>query len=55
MLANQDRLRAAIDGARFVGLDQAAAAVARLQSGDSSGKVVLQVAAELPPLARAAL
>jgi NADPH-dependent curcumin reductase CurA len=47
-LQRAGRLVAAVDGERFVGLESAAAAVARLQSGASAGKVVLQVARELP-------
>lgn len=43
------RLRVALDGHSFVGLERATAAVARLQGGLSSGKVVLQVAVQLPP------
>ena len=43
------RLRVALDGHAFVGLERTAAAVARLQGGQSSGKVVLQVAPLLPP------
>ncbi len=44
----QGRLRVAIDSERFVGLESVPDAVARLQSGASSGKVVVQIAAELP-------
>jgi NADPH:quinone reductase-like Zn-dependent oxidoreductase len=47
-LVAQGRLQAAVDSARFVGVESVAAAVARLQSGASSGKVVVQMAAELP-------
>ncbi|KIY93511.1 hypothetical protein MNEG_14451 [Monoraphidium neglectum] len=54
-LVAQGRLRAAIDTQRFVGVESAAAAVDRLQSGASSGKVVLQVAPELPAAAVAGL
>lgn len=48
-LVEAGRLRAAVDPARFVGVDAAVDAVRRLHSGASSGKVVLQVAADLPP------
>jgi len=44
-----------VDGERFCGLNRAADAVARLQSGHSAGKVVLQIAATPPPQADARL
>jgi NADPH-dependent curcumin reductase CurA len=47
-LVAQGRLQVAIDSARFVGVESVAAAVARLQSGASTGKVVVQLARELP-------
>ena len=43
------RLQVAVDASRFVGLEAAAAAVARLQGGKSVGKVVLQIPRDLPP------
>jgi NADPH-dependent curcumin reductase CurA len=45
---SEGRLTAAVDPVEFVGLGAVPAAVERLQSGASSGKVVVQVSAELP-------
>lgn len=44
----QGKLSVAIDPVRFVGLESVQSAVARLQSGASSGKVVVQVSEQLP-------
>ena len=55
-LVGARRLHVALDdddagaGARFVGIEAVPAAVARLQGGASQGKVVVQIARELPPL-----
>ena len=43
------RLRAVVDAERFVGLEAVAAAVDRLQSGRSAGKVCVQIPADVPP------
>ncbi len=45
----------ALDGRRFVGVAAAADAVEHLQSGASSGKVVLQVSDLLPAEAKSRL
>lgn len=47
-MVDQGKLRVALDAHRFVGLEQAAAAVERLQSGQSSGKVFLRLGPEEP-------
>mmetsp|Transcript_28821 Transcript_28821/g.73503 ORF Transcript_28821/g.73503 Transcript_28821/m.73503 type:complete len:670 (-) Transcript_28821:412-2421(-) len=48
-LAGSGQLAVAVDPAQFVGVGAAGRAVAHLHSGASMGKVVLQVARELPP------
>ncbi len=52
-LVQQGRLQVALDPRRFVGLGSVAEAVEHLHSGRSSGKVVVQIPQELPPLAGA--
>ncbi len=54
-LLEAGKLHVAIDPKRFVGIDAVADAVEYLQSGSSSGKVVVQIAKELPPMAASAL
>jgi len=47
-LVEAGRLQVAVDAAAFVGVGAVADAVDHLQSGASSGKVVVQVAGQLP-------
>eukprot|EP00775_Hariotina_reticulata_P002615 gene2615-2916_t len=49
-LSRSGQLAVALDSQRFVGLSSVTAAVDRLQSGSSSGKVVVQLSEQLPAL-----
>ena len=47
-LVQADRLAVSLDERRFVGLEGVTGAVEHLHSGASAGKVVVQIARELP-------
>lgn len=53
-LVKQGQLAVAVDNKSFVGLEAVADAVDWLQSGSSSGKVVVQISKDLPSAAAAA-